>query len=70
MRRSQIIRYGVDINPYRQGHFLPGTGLSIVGPDFLADYRPDLVVIMNPIYRDEIARDLERMGLTPEIVTL
>ncbi len=68
--QSQIIRYGVDINPYRQGHFLPGSGLSIVGPDFLAEYRPDLVVIMNPVYRVEIARDLERMGVAPEIVTL
>jgi SAM-dependent methyltransferase len=67
---ADIFRYGVDINPYRQGHFLQGTGLSIVGPDFLAEYRPDLVVIMNPIYRDEIARDLQRMGLAPEIVAL
>jgi len=67
---SEVIRYGVDINPYRQGHFLPGSVLPVVGPDFLVDYRPDLVVIMNPIYRDEIARDLERMGLSPEIVSL
>jgi hypothetical protein len=67
---SEAIRYGVDINPYRQGHFLPGTGLPILAPGFLADDRPDLVVIMNPIYRDEIARELERMGLTPEIVAL
>jgi SAM-dependent methyltransferase len=67
---SRLIRYGVDINPYRQGHFLPGSGLSIVGPDFLADYRPDLVVIMNPVYRPEIGRDLDRMGLTPDVVTL
>jgi SAM-dependent methyltransferase len=67
---SELIRYGVDLNPYRQGHFLPGTALSVVEPDFLAHYRPDLVVIMNPIYRGEIARDLDRMGLKPEIVSL
>ena len=65
-----VIGYGVDINPYRQGHYLPGTGLPIVAPEFLADYRPDAVIIMNPIYRDEIARDLSRMGLSPEIMTL
>ncbi len=65
-----VVGYGVDINPYRQGHYLPGTGLPIVAPDFLTDYRPDAVIIMNPIYRDEIARDLSRMGLSPEILTL
>jgi hypothetical protein len=65
-----VVGYGVDINPYRQGHYLPGSGLPIVAPDFLTDYRPDAVIIMNPIYRDEIARDLLRMGLSPEILTL
>lgn len=67
---AQFLRYGVDINPHKQGHFLPGTGLPVVGPGFLVEYRPDLVVIMNPIYREEIQRDLGRLGLTPEIVTL
>ena len=36
----------------------PGTGQRIVAPAFLRDYRPDNVVIMNPIYRDEIGREL------------
>ena len=67
---ADVIRYGVDINPYRQGHFLPGTGLPIMSPDFLVDYRPDVLLIVNPIYRAEIARDLARMGLDPEIVAL
>jgi SAM-dependent methyltransferase len=64
------IDYAVDINPYRHGHFLPGSGQEIVSPEFLRDYGPDLVVIMNPIYRGEIARDLGRLGLAPELVTL
>jgi hypothetical protein len=67
---ESVVSHGVDINPYRQGHFLPGTGLPIVAPDFLADYRPDVVIVMNPVYREEIASDLVRMGLQPEIVTL
>jgi SAM-dependent methyltransferase len=65
-----VVSHGVDINPYRQGHFLPGTGLPIVAPDFLTEYRPDAVILMNPIYRGEIAADLARMGLSPEIATL
>jgi SAM-dependent methyltransferase len=67
---ARVVQCGVDINPYRQGHFLPGTGLPIVGPAFLETFRPDAVVIMNRIYRDEIARDLEDRGLAPELHAL
>jgi hypothetical protein len=59
---GEEIEYLVDINPYRHGKFVPGTGKQIVGPEFLAQYRPDLVIAMNPIYRAEIARDLNRLG--------
>lgn len=67
---NATVEYAVDINPYRQGHFLPGSGLPIVGPDFLREYQPDVVVIMNAVYRDEISADLTRMGLEPEIIAL
>jgi SAM-dependent methyltransferase len=59
---EQEIEFLVDINPYRRGKFVPGTGKQIVGPEFLAEYRPDLVIAMNPIYRAEIARDLDWLG--------
>jgi SAM-dependent methyltransferase len=59
---GEEIEYLVDVNPYRHGKFVPGTGKQIVGPEFLAQYRPDLVIAMNPIYRAEIARDLNRLG--------
>ena len=64
------IQYVVDINPYRQGYFMPGTGQKIVGPEFLREYKPDTVIIMNGIYREEITRDLISMDLTPEISSL
>ena len=65
-----VVSHGVDINPYRQGHFLPGSGLPIVAPAFLTEYRPDVVIIMNSIYRDEIASNLFKLGLAPEILAL
>jgi hypothetical protein len=65
-----VVSHGVDINPYRQGHFLPGSGLPIIAPAFLADYRPDVVIVMNPVYREEIARDLTAMGLAPDLPML
>jgi SAM-dependent methyltransferase len=64
------VPYVVDINPRKQNTFLPGTGQKIVGPDALQEYRPEVVIVMNPIYRDEIRRDLESRGLTPDVLTL
>jgi SAM-dependent methyltransferase len=64
------ITFVVDINPFRQGTYMAGTGQEIVGKDFLKDYKPDVVIIMNPLYRKEISQDLSRMGLFPRIITL
>jgi hypothetical protein len=49
---------------------MAGTGQEIVAPSFLAGYRPDVVVIMNPVYRQEITADLTAMGLSPIIDTM
>lgn len=60
----------VDVNPYKQGKYMPGTGQEIVSPEALAARPPDLVIVMNPIYLDEITADLDRLGLSPEIVAV
>jgi len=70
LRNSAQIEYAVDINPYRQGTFMAGTGQKIVAPEFLRAYRPDAVIIMNPVYREEIVSDLKMMELSPEIHVL
>jgi predicted phosphoribosyltransferase len=49
---------------------LPGTGQQIVAPSFLRDYRPDNVVIMNPVYRDEVVRELARQQCAPRVCTI
>lgn len=59
----------VDINPHRQGCFMAGTGHPIVSPEDLRERPPDVVVVMNPIYRDEIVDELDRQGLSPEVLT-
>ncbi len=64
------IEYITDINPYKQGTYMAGTGQRIVGPDFLREYRPDVVIAMNPVYRWEIQQDLERMNLSAELVAV
>jgi SAM-dependent methyltransferase len=64
------IEFVVDINPYRQGKYLPGSGKLIVAPQFLKEYRPDVVIAMNPIYLDEIRSDLNGLGLRPELLAV
>lgn len=64
------IRYAVDVNPHKYGTFMAGTGQEIVPPEFLRDYRPDIVFIMNPIYRTEIDAALRMMGVVAELIPL
>jgi SAM-dependent methyltransferase len=60
----------VDINPHRQGRYMPGTGQPIIAPTALVELRPATVVVMNAAYAGEIRRELDRLGLAPEIHVL
>lgn len=70
LKVPEELQYVVDINPYRHGYFMPGTGHQIVSPEFLKDYKPDVVIVMNEIYCEEIGKDLGEMGLNPQIISL
>ncbi|MCB1184607.1 methyltransferase domain-containing protein [bacterium] len=60
----------VDINPHRHGYFMPGTGHRILGPDDLVELQPDAVIVMNPIYKEEITLDLAKRGLNPRMFAI
>ena len=64
------IQFVVDINPYKHGTYIAGTGQEIVAPEFLKEYKPDVVIVMNPIYCDEIRRDLRTLNQTPELIAV
>ncbi|NBC17464.1 MAG: methyltransferase domain-containing protein [Bacteroidetes bacterium] len=57
------IRYAVDINPRKQGKYVAGTGHKIVPPAFLRELQPDVIVIMNGIYEDEIRQTVRDLGI-------
>lgn len=65
-----VIKHVVDINPHMQGNYIPGIGIQYVGPEFLSEYKPDTVIIMNGIYKKEISQMLENMNLIPELISL
>ncbi len=62
-----VIEHVVDINPHMKGNYIPGIGLQYKSPDFLKDYKPDAVIIMNGVYVNEIGEMLREMGLEPEL---
>lgn len=67
---AREVEYVVDINPNRQGTFIAGSAQQIVSPEFLREYRPQLVIVMNPVYREEIRGALNGMGLAPALETV
>jgi hypothetical protein len=58
----------VDISPRKWGKFMAGTGQPIASPEVLIDDPPDVVVIANEIYREEIEKQLLDMGIEVEIL--
>ncbi|GAA4556720.1 class I SAM-dependent methyltransferase [Pseudonocardia xishanensis] len=56
----------VDLSPARHGRFVPGSGRPVVGPEEVADLRPDVVLVTNPAYTQEVREELARRGL-PEV---
>lgn len=67
---EKVIDHVVDINPHMQGNYIPGIGKQYVGPDFLTSYKPDVVIIMNSVYTEEIRAMLNEKGLDPELIPL
>jgi len=65
-----VIEHVVDINPHLLGNFIPAIGKQYVGPDFLESYRPDVVILMNSVYINEVRADLAGRGLHPELIGL
>ena len=57
----------VDINPEKHGLHVPGTGQEVVGPEKLADLGIRLVLVMNPVYTEEIAGMVKAGGLDVEV---
>ena len=58
----------VDINPKKRGKYVAGTGQPILAPEELSKNPPSTVVIMNPVYRAEIATSLEELGIDARLL--
>ena len=54
----EFIEYTCDLNPHKQGHYLPGTRIPIRAPEAIRDTRPELVFILPWNLREEIMAQL------------
>jgi SAM-dependent methyltransferase len=62
------VERAVDVNPYKQGRFMPGTGTPVIAPEDLVDHPPGAVIVMNRVYRDEINDELARLGVRTDLL--
>ena len=59
----------VDINPNKQGKFVPGTGHPIVSPEELAKRGVRTALLLNPNYKQECLHTLEHVGADIQLIT-
>lgn len=60
----------IDVNDRKHGKYVPGLGLKVASPDEIPTLSPDLVLIANGLYADEIAGTVRGFGLAPEFATI
>lgn len=56
--RGDLVSYAVDKNPAKQGQYLPGSRIPIVGEEHLRAHRPDVVLLLPWNLRAELAEQL------------
>lgn len=56
--RTDFIDFTVDMNPNKQGKYLPGTHIPIFHPDKIKENKPDYIVILPWNIKDEIMNQL------------
>jgi SAM-dependent methyltransferase len=56
--RQDFIDYTCDLNPHKQGHFLPGSHIPIRSPEAIREEQPDVVLILPWNLKDEIVEQL------------
>lgn len=59
-----VVPFVTDIDPGREGAYIPRSGLQIRSPDSLKVAQPDVVLVSNPRYVHEIELQGRAMGLT------
>jgi len=63
-------KFVIDVNPAKQGGFVPGAGIPIVAPTDARVGDVSVILVANSNYLNEIRQTLALEGLSPSLVTL
>ena len=55
---TDFMNFTVDVNPYKQGTYLPGSHIPVKGPEALAEHQPDILFILPWNIKDEIMQQV------------
>lgn len=67
---GELLDHAIDINPEKQGHYLPGSGLQVLSPESAVDRRPATVFVMNPLYCEEIRAVASTAGINADFIPI
>ncbi len=59
--RNDFIDYCVDKSPYKQNRYLPGVHIPIVGPEKIAETKPDYVLILPWNIKTEVMEQMKHV---------
>lgn len=65
---AELLAGLIDINVNKQRHFIPGSGHPVLSPEAAARIGIAVILVMNPIYADEIAAQAASAGLCARFV--
>lgn len=68
--KNDTISYLVDINPRKRGKYISGSGQKILGPEDLKEIDPDVVIITNENYLQEIKAKLRALNSKTIVVSV
>jgi SAM-dependent methyltransferase len=60
----------VDVNPRKRGTFVSCTGQEVVPPASLLEYKPDVILVMNPEYLSEIKEMASELGIAARMMVV
>lgn len=67
---GSAVEYVVHLNPHKQGRFVAGTGQQVIAPGALRSIGATDVIVMNPMYVDEVSAAIRSMGLDIPVVSV
>jgi hypothetical protein len=67
---AAVVHSAVDLSAARHGKFLPGSGLAVHAPEELKRISPAYVVLMNPVYVNEVQAMLDELGVAARLLTV